>query len=152
MTKANDKDFAHVIRVAPLIAIDIILRDPEGMIFVGRRNSEPAKGFYFVPGGVIRKNERLADAFMRILTAETGLSAALSEARFLGVYEHLYSTNRYGNPSYGTHYVVLGHELILNRRPVIRLDAQHGDYRWMNEAELLAASDVHENTKAYFRI
>jgi len=150
-TKANDEDFAHVIRVAPLIAIDLILRDPESKIFVGLRDNEPAKGFYFVPGGVIRKNESLDDAFIRILAAETGLNATRSGARFLGVYEHLYSTNRYDDPNYGTHYVVLGHELIFNCRPDIDLDTQHSDYRWLSEAELLSDPNVHENTKAYFR-
>jgi colanic acid biosynthesis protein WcaH len=151
MAKLNDEDFAHVIRLAPLIAIDLILRDPEGKIFVARRNNEPAKGFYFVPGGSIYKNERLDDAFMRILADETGLRAIRSEARFLGVYEHLYSTNCYGDPNFGSHYVVLGYELILKHRPDIHLDAQHSDYRWMSKTELLADAKIHENTKAYFR-
>ena len=151
MTKSSDEDFAHLMRVAPLISIDLILRDPENKILVGRRNNEPAKGFYFVPGGVIRKNERLDEAFRRILAAETGLSATRSDARFLGAYEHLYSTNCYGNPDFGTHYVVLGHELILDRRPDIHLDTHHSDYRWMSEAELLADANVHDSTKAYFK-
>jgi hypothetical protein len=37
-----------------------------------------------------------------------------------------------------------------DHRPLIRLDGQHSGYRWMNEAELKAATDVDENTKAYF--
>src|ERR1700675_4744247 len=107
----DDKSFAVVAKSAPLISIDLILRGPDGTVFVGLRNNEPAKGVYFVPGGVVRKNEALDNAFQRILTAETGLAAIRSNARLVGVYEHFYSTNRFGDPTYGTHYVVLGYEL-----------------------------------------
>jgi len=30
-------------------------------------------------------------------------------------------------------------------------DAQHSEFKWMAVSDLIAASDVHENTKAYFR-
>jgi colanic acid biosynthesis protein WcaH len=149
--RVDDKTFAVVAKSAPLIAIDLILRSPDGTVFVGLRNNEPAKGVYFVPGGRVRKNEALDHAFQRILAAETGLAATRSNARFVGVYEHFYSTNRFGDPTYGTHYVVLGYELTLATRPVISLDSQHSEYRWLSEDALLSASDVHENTKAYFR-
>jgi colanic acid biosynthesis protein WcaH len=149
--RLDDKSFAVVAKSAPLVSIDLILRDPDGTVFVGLRNNEPAKGFYFVPGGVIRKNEAFDDAFQRILAAETGLSATRSTACFVGVYEHFYSANRFGDPTYGTHYVVLGYELALLGRPIISLDSQHSAYRWLSEDQLLSASDVHENTKAYFR-
>ena len=150
-TRLSDEDFAQVVRFGILSSIDIILRDPQGLIFVGRRSNEPAKGVYFVPGGVIRKNERIADAFARILAAETGLTMPFLQARLLGVYEHLYDTNRYGDPAYGTHYIVQGYQLRLATRPDIRLDAQHSDFRWTAPDALLTAPDVHENTKVYLR-
>src|SRR5215218_457853 len=70
--RLNDDTFKTIVRNAPLISIDLIIRDTCGKILVGMRTNEPAKGFYFVPGGVIRKNETLADAFSRIVAAETG--------------------------------------------------------------------------------
>jgi hypothetical protein len=30
-------------------------------------------------------------------------------------------------------------------------DKQHSSFKWLSEAELLSAGDVHDNTKAYFR-
>lgn len=146
----DDQDFAAVIRHAPLISIDLIIRDPEGKVLVGLRANEPAKGLYFVPGGAILKNERLDDAFLRIIEVETGICATRVEAKFLGVFEHFYATNRFGDPTYGTHYVVIAYELALNQRPEIKLDSQHADFRWLHESELIAAADVHANTKAYF--
>jgi len=45
---------------------------------------------------------------------------------------------------------VLAYEVQFDHRPSIRLGGQHSGYRWMNEAELRATADVHENTKHHF--
>jgi colanic acid biosynthesis protein WcaH len=67
----------------------------------------------------------LADAFARIVKAEIGLEASIGDAKFIGVYEHLYDTNVFGEERVGTHYVVLAHELNLGHRPPIVSDGQH---------------------------
>src|SRR6516165_7240664 len=75
-------DFARIVRLAPLVSIDIIVKDPQGYTLLGLRVNEPAKGKYFVPGGVIRKNETIRDAFARILTRFSGelrIPAVMSE-------------------------------------------------------------------------
>lgn len=147
----GDQDFAHIVRNAPLVSIDIVLRDPDGFAFLGLRNNEPAKDIYFVPGGVIRKNETIAAAYARILETETSLKVPFSQARLLGAYEHFYATNRFHDPGYGTHYVVLGYETQLPHRPSLELDAQHRDHRWMMPQDILVSDVVHDNTKAYFK-
>ena len=106
----NRDEFAQVVRNTPLVAIDLIIRNPDQCVLVGLRTNEPAKGKWFVPGGVVRKYERLADAFARIVKTEVGLRASINDARFVGVYEHLYDNNFFGEEKFGTHYVVLAHE------------------------------------------
>jgi NUDIX domain len=64
-----------VIRLAPLIAIDLIIRNARDDVLLGLRKNEPAKGCYFVPGGMILKNEHLADAFARLAKTETDHAA-----------------------------------------------------------------------------
>jgi colanic acid biosynthesis protein WcaH len=86
------------------------------------------------------------------MQAETGCSANFENARLLGVFQHFYPTNRFALPGYGTHYIVLAYEVRIPIRPAIRLDSQHTDYRWMSEAEIQAAPDVHQNTKTYFSL
>jgi len=145
------QDFETVIRLTPLVAIDLIVRSPEGKVLVGRRTFEPAKNVFFVPGGRITKNETRAAAFQRLSLEELGLKLDWAEARFVGVNEHLYSTNRFEKQGFGTHYVTLAYEVCLS----LELDAlpkdQHGEYVWLTPSELLASPDVHENTKVYFR-
>ena len=146
----TENEFSCVVRCAPLPSIDLIIRDSDRRVLVGLRTNEPAKNYYFVPGGIIRKNETIELAFARILRAETGCRASHGDARFLGTFQHFCSTNRFGDPAYGTHYIVLAYELQLNYRPKIVLDAQHRKSKWMAVSDLIAASNVHENTKAYF--
>ena len=145
-----DDDCAHVVRLAPLVSIDVIIRDPNQNVLVALRTNEPAKAFYFVPGGRIRKDETIQAAFVRILKVETGCQTSFGRAQFRGVFQHFYSTNRYGLGDFGTHYVVLAYELRLDCRPTIILADQHSDCRWMSEEELKAAADVHDNTKGFF--
>jgi colanic acid biosynthesis protein WcaH len=149
--RLDDDTFACIVRHAPLVSVDIIIRDPQRHVLVGHRVNEPAKGQYFVPGGVIRKNETIQVAFARILDAETGLRLSIDEAKFVGVFEHFYGTNRFGDEEYGTHYVTLAYEITLANRPAVKPDHQHSDMRWMSEADISQAPDVHPNAKAYFR-
>jgi colanic acid biosynthesis protein WcaH len=146
----NKDEFAEVVRNTPLLAIDVITRNPDQCVLVGLRTNEPAKGKWFVPGGVVRKYERLGDAFARIVKAEIGLEASIEKARFLGVYEHLYDSNFLGEEDFGTHYVVLAYELNLDHQPPIVGDRQHSGFRWITPAELTASPEVHQNTRAYF--
>jgi colanic acid biosynthesis protein WcaH len=142
-------DLGVVVRLVPLISIDLIIRNSTNQVLLGFRENEPAKGFYFVPGGRILKNERLRDAFVRILRNEINYSGSFDEARPLGVYEHFYGTNYFGEPDYGTHYVVLAYEIGLKDTSGLRIDSQHREFVWWNEPHLLASEQVHDYTKAY---
>ena len=147
----SDTDINTVIRLAPLVSIDLIIRDPADRALLGLRNNEPAKGYFFVPGGIILKDETLAEAFSRIMTKEINQSGLLERARLLGAFDHFYQANRAGDPGYGTRYVVLAHEIRLQDISGIAPDQQHSEVGWWTEADLLSSDRVHENTKAYFR-
>jgi colanic acid biosynthesis protein WcaH len=145
-------DFNNVVRLTPLVAIDLIVRAPDGRVLMGRRTNEPAKGSFFVPGGRITKNETLAAAFKRISLAELGVEKTMNEARFLGVYEHFYLTNNLQQPGFGTHYVTLAYEITSTVEDASLPKDQHGEYAWKTEAEILTCPEVHKNTKVYFRV
>jgi colanic acid biosynthesis protein WcaH len=143
--------FLNTIDATPLVAIDLIVPNAEGAFLLGYRVNKPAQGYWFVPGGRIRKNERLEDAFRRIACDELGRDdLRLADAELMGVYEHLYEDNVFGEPGVSTHYVVLGFRL----REAPTLDAlpktQHTSYRWANAESILLDDAVHANTRAYF--
>ncbi|HWV99322.1 MAG TPA: GDP-mannose mannosyl hydrolase [Candidatus Acidoferrum sp.] len=145
------RDFADVVRLTPLVSMDLLVRAPDGRVLVGRRVNEPAKNCFFLVGGRITKNESRAAAFRRLTVEELGVELNIEHARFLGVYDHFYPTNRFEREGFGTHYVALGYELRLFVEPAALPREQHGEYAWMTETELLESPQVHENTKEYFR-
>ena len=147
----SDAEFIRAIDAVPLVSIDLIVRNPEGEVLLGHRNNAPAAGFWFTPGGRVRKRERLADAFARLAQGELGIALTLPQARLLGAYEHLYPDNVFGIEGIDTHYVVLGYGVALTTAAEARACSQHAELRWWRLDELMASSAVHDNVKAYFR-
>jgi colanic acid biosynthesis protein WcaH len=146
----NPDQFIEVVRLTPLVSIDLIVRDPSGQVLVGLRSNKPAQNTWFVPGGRICKDERIAAAFQRITQTELGTELDIAQARFLGVYEHMYTDNFASLAGVSTHYIVLAYEISL-AQPLSNLpEDQHAAYRWFSVEELLQAEDVHPNTRAYF--
>ena len=147
----SNANLSEIIRLTPIPSIDLVIRDTGDRVLLGLRTNEPAKCQYFVPGGRIWKDERLTDAFARILTNETNLVYPFEEARLIGVYEHFYEINRFGDPSYGTHHIALGYEIRMSDHVGLKPDSQHSELTWWTESTLLASGRVHEYTKCYFR-
>ena len=148
--RLSPADFAAVVRHAPLVSIDLVVRNRHGEILVGLRRNRPAQGHWFVPGGRIGKGERIPEAFERITRAELGIESRIEHAAFLGVFEHIYEDNFSDDPSFGTHYVVLGYALSADQTSLALPSDQHENYRWLPESVLMKAKDVHDYTKRYF--
>ena len=140
----------EVVRLTPLVSIDMIVRDAQDRVLLGQRLNRPAQNTWFVPGGRILKDERLDQALERISSSELGRTLQRDRFHFLGVYEHLYPDNFLGRDGVGTHYVVLAHEIVLTEPALPEPDGQHRRFRWWSIRELREDSSVHDNTKAYF--
>ena len=143
------EEFLRIVEATPLVSIDLILRNEENKVLLGERLNRPAQGLWFVPGGRIWKNERVQDALRRISQRE--LAITITQAKLLGVFDHIYEDNFLGVPGVNTHYVVLGFETTLPTSTQLTADDQHGELKWWTVGELLSSERVHANTKAYFR-
>ncbi len=141
--------FISILKNSPLTSIDLIIKNRTQEVLLGLRKNRPAKGYWFVPGGRIYKDESIANAFKRISKNELGIEYNIGESRFLGVFEHFYSDNRF-NEDFSTHYIVLGFEIMLEKTPV-SVDEQHEAFRWFDMVALLNDPSVHRYTKDYFR-
>ena len=144
-----EKDtFKTVIASTPLVSIDLIVRNKAGEYLLGYRNNKPAKGFWFVPGGRILKDEPMHIAFTRLVKDELGINVELHDAKFNGVYEHFYDDYVFGD-DVTTHYVVLGYELIVDIALSDLPQAQHSEYKWFSSAEFSNSPNVHKHSKWY---
>ena len=146
----GEEEFLRIVEATPLVSIDLIVRNEAGEVLLGKRVNRPAQGFWFVPGGRIRKNERVRDAFERISEFELGIRLKMDAARLLGVYDHIYEDNFFGKPGVNTHYVVLGFACELASGQSVTPDPQHEALDWWKVDVLRDSKEVHPNTKAYF--
>ncbi|MFM2402551.1 MAG: hypothetical protein RL223_431 [Pseudomonadota bacterium] len=145
-----------IVRQTPLVSVDLVCEDPQGRVLLGWRENRPARHSWFVPGGAIRKDERVAQALARVLRDELGLAVmpgTLPPLESLGTWQHLYPDDNFADePGTSTHYVVLAWRLRLDAAQTasLRPDAQHERLRWFSREALRADMQVHANTRAYF--
>ncbi|SFH36121.1 GDP-mannose mannosyl hydrolase [Modicisalibacter xianhensis] len=150
----SEQTFRTVIASSPLVSIDLVIRNREGRILLGRRLNRPAQEFWFVPGGRIQKNEPLDEAFLRITKYELGQSFTRRQARLMGVYEHFYPDSVFGpeGKAPDTHYVVLGYTMFLpDEFNLVPPALQHSDYRWWRRDEMLVSPEVHQYAQDYLK-
>jgi colanic acid biosynthesis protein WcaH len=143
------EEFAQVVRLTPLVSIDLVVRDGARRMLLGLRENRPAQGCWFVPGGRIGKNEHIEQAFRRICALELGREFPLSAARPLGVFEHLYEDNFAGLPGFGTHYVVLAYGIDIDADTLDLPTLQHSRYTWLSDEAIGAHPGVHPHVRAY---
>lgn len=147
----SKETFKDVVTHTPLISIDLIVKNESEQVLLGQRQNRPAQNFWFVPGGRVRKNESLDDAFMRLTQEELGLTLYRHQAHWLGVYQHFYEDSVFGGedaPS--THYIVLAYQLTnISNIGVVKND-QHEAFQWWDIDKLQYSSEVHQYTKDYF--
>ena len=149
------KDFENIVLGTPLVSIDLCILDKR-KILLGKRKNHPAKNFYFVPGGRIRKNEIINIALSRILEDEIGYKFIDDniQKKLLGIYEHFYDDNFLGNNKFKTHYIVLAFLISFDQIEKI-LDVplhkdQHSNYIWYDlENKIIKDIGIHKYTYSY---
>lgn len=149
MLKLNIDKFESIIECTPLVSVDFIVENNQGEILLGKRNNRPAKGFWFVPGGRILKDESLNMAFYRLIKEELNIENLFVEPEFLGIYQHFYDDN-VTEKKFSTHYVVLAYTIKLSNITPNLPKKQHSQYHWFSKKKLLESNEVHEHSKWYF--
>lgn len=140
-----DAEWATIVRNVPIVSIDLVVFAPRESgtgVVLAKRENEPAKGRWFVPGGRVRKGERLREAVHRVAREELGVDVEIE--RLLGVYEHHYDVADVADAG-GKHYVPVGFAVRTDAAS-FDLDDQHSAVRVFGADEL---PDVHPYTRAY---
>ncbi len=77
----------------PRIGSALLVRDEADRILLGKRNKDPQRGNWIIPGGKIHAFERIAEAAARELAEETGLIVRVKD--HFGVYEIISPPNEH---------------------------------------------------------
>ena len=147
MTNIPDSDFKKVLSSVPLVSIDLCLYS-ESQILLGYKNNQPAKDFWFTPGGRIIKNESWQSALSRIAKNELGLELNPDLPSLMGVWDHFYDNSVISN-TISTHYVNLPHFIKLPSKLNAHHDNQHNSLQWWCLGDALESPKVHKYVKPY---
>lgn len=116
------EEWWSIVANVPLVSVDLVI-EHNGGILLGKRENEPAKGEWFVPGGRVLKNEQRTDAVHRVAAKELSESVEIDDC--LGTYEHFYDTSEIDGVE-SKHYVATAYHCYFEKDdPVVTGDNQH---------------------------
>ncbi|MEO5659076.1 MAG: NUDIX domain-containing protein [Polaromonas sp.] len=150
-------EFAAAVAALPLVSVDWVVTNPDGHLLLGHRINAPARGWWFTPGGRIRKNEALAQALQRVGQDELGLEAdfcahVVRQACLMGAWDHFYPDSAF-NSSASTHYVNLPYWLPLSWTDIEQLalpvGEQHSGWQWLPLEDAAINPLVHPHVRPY---
>jgi len=127
----------------PIIGVGAVIIQADRVLLV-RRDTEPLRGEWSVPGGMLELGEKLRDGVRREVEEETGLSIETGEV--LDVFDSIF-TDTLGRTQY--HYVLIDYLC----RPVsgeARAGSDVSDVRWVS-AEALPAMELRQSIEQLVR-
>jgi colanic acid biosynthesis protein WcaH len=117
-----DEEWRSIVANVPLVSVDLVI-EHNGGVLLGKRENEPAKGEWFVPGGTVLKNEPRTDAVHPVADEELGESVVVEDC--LGTFEHFYDTSEIQD-IHSKHYVATAYRCHFEHDdPTITVDDQH---------------------------
>lgn len=135
-----DDDWATIVANVPIVSVDLLVRY-DGDLILGKRTNEPAKGYWFMPGGRVQKGETRSEAVHRIGNKELGLEVEIVES--LGAFEHLYDAADVKGVDM-KHYIANGYVVdVVSGNP--QPDDQHDDLRVFRSPP----NPLHEHLQTY---
>ena len=118
-------EWQAIVENVPLVSVDLVV-EHDGGVLLGKRENEPAKGEWFVPGGTVLKNETRTEAVHRVAEEELGKSVIIEEC--IGTYEHFYDTSEIEDVD-SKHYVATAYRCHLEHdEPDFSGDDQHSAF------------------------
>lgn len=96
----KDETYREIIRSVPIICVDGILKQDNKFLLI-KRNDEPLKGSWWVPGGRVNIGEKVDDAFKRKLKEELSIKIK-NNFMLMGIYEDFFEVSSFGSHLYHT--------------------------------------------------
>lgn len=133
--------YAESINILPISCVDVIAYRGNGSadtreILMVQRDEEPAKGFYWPPGGRHFKNEGLVDCARRKLDQECGIKDA-KILKQIGTFVASWLVGSVEGVINGYHYHGTDYLAKVGQNdPVVTLDHTSNGYAWMGYDEI----------------
>jgi len=124
--------YSKIVESAPIVCVDMVLHK-DGKVLLINRKDEPEKGKWWVPGGRIKKNEKLEDAVKRKILEETGLKVFIKNQ--LSWAEYFNEKSCFDDVKTGTHSIVARFFVEPEGEQDVSLDKTSTDFKWIEKIE-----------------
>lgn len=94
-TYLSDEDYNFIYSRSPRVTVDLYIVNSSGSILLTKRDIEPYKDHWHLPGGRIKFRETISDALKRISKAELGID--IESNNIIGTIQFL-TEEQQGNP------------------------------------------------------
>lgn len=138
----SEPAYQGVLQVLPILCVDCVITF-EGRSPLLSRNSEPAKGQWWFPGGRVHKNESLHAAALRKAYEETRLACQFRGE--VSIVETMFP--KVGDMACDVHTVNICCHLTANDLTGISIDSRHSSTRWVGKDEA-SSMTLHASVRA----
>jgi len=121
--------YNEIKKIFPLNAVELIVRNHQDEILILKRENEPAKDQWWIPGGRVLMTEARLDAAKRLLKNECNVLS--DDFRKLGMFEY---TVKNKSENYYQHIISSVYEVKITASNIL-LDSQSSEYRWVHISE-----------------
>jgi len=81
----REKEYCKIFSQVPRITVDAVVFNKKSEVLLVKRDIPPHKGSWHLPGGMVKKGERVSQAAARKIKMETGLKIKLQ--KFVGLWD-----------------------------------------------------------------
>ena len=129
-----DKElYKNILISIPIPTVDILFLNTSWELLLAKRNNEPLKGIYYIPGWRVNKWEKSLEAAKRKAFEELGISIDVSKLQFIGVYDDIFDNSSFDGISTHCIPVTYSYQLDIQEEWAISLwDTQHSDLRFFS--------------------
>jgi colanic acid biosynthesis protein WcaH len=126
MKHIPDVLYQTVCQLVPILCVDLVIED-DGKYLLVKREKEPLRGRWWVPGGRVIKGETLLEAAHRKAAQELGI--IITPPHPIGYFEAHFNRRRAAGNKHTVSIVMAAR----SQSPAIRLDDQSSAWRWSQE-------------------
>ena len=118
------EEYKDIVSKMPILTVDAIVVH-EGKYLLLKRNFEPLKGIYWLPGGRVLRGELLQEAVIRKMREELGVDVSIIS--LAGFHDYIYKENEFDLDFVHTVSAVF---YVSPLSTDVKLDIQSEDYIW----------------------
>lgn len=90
----SDDLYKQMLLNLPILCVDLIIQNSKGEYLLVKRDNEPVKGLWWIPGGRVIKNDDVYVSAQKKCMQEIGVD--INDWRVVGIYDDQYDTNAHG--------------------------------------------------------